>query len=295
MRGVSNSPWLAMLMSTPSPTLAPAHSATTAPMTASVTPTRSPPKITGSADGTSSSRVRWERAGAERAQHLVEQRVGGADADHGGDRDREEDDERADHDARQQSAAEPDVQQRRQGQDRHRLGGDDVRREDPLDDARTCRARCPIRIAVVAPNAKPRTTSSSVVATCSHSTPEPMARAARSSDDLRRRQDELGVAADHGHELPGRQEGGEAEQARSRCASRRPPTARPTGAARARGPRVSASRTSAASAAARGSPRQLGRPRSRQVDLDDPRHPARARRHDHHPVGQASPPRSRCG
>ena len=58
MSGVSNSPWLAMLMSTPSPTLAPAHSATTAPMTASVTPTRSPPKMTGSADGTSSSRVR---------------------------------------------------------------------------------------------------------------------------------------------------------------------------------------------------------------------------------------------
>ena len=38
------------------PACAPAHSATTAPMTASVTPTRRPPKITGSAEGISSSR-----------------------------------------------------------------------------------------------------------------------------------------------------------------------------------------------------------------------------------------------
>ena len=53
MSGVSKSPWSAMLMSTPSPLLAPAHSATTAPMTASVTPTRRPPKMTGRADGIS--------------------------------------------------------------------------------------------------------------------------------------------------------------------------------------------------------------------------------------------------
>ena len=118
MSGVSKSPWLAMLMRTPRPVAAPAHSATTAPMTASVTPTRSPPKMTGSAEGISSRRVRCAGPAPEAAQHLVEQRVGGADADHGGDGDREEDDQRADHDPRQQPAAEPDVEQRRQGQDR---------------------------------------------------------------------------------------------------------------------------------------------------------------------------------
>ena len=60
MRGVSKRPWLAMLMSTPSPgRRRTAHSATTAPMTASVTPTRRPPKMTGSADGISRRRVRW--------------------------------------------------------------------------------------------------------------------------------------------------------------------------------------------------------------------------------------------
>ena len=58
MRGVSKSPWLAMLMRTPSPLLAPAHSATTAPMTARVTPTRRPPKMTGRADGISRRVVR---------------------------------------------------------------------------------------------------------------------------------------------------------------------------------------------------------------------------------------------
>ncbi len=57
MSGVSKRPRWAMLISTPRPTLAPAHSATTAPMTDSVTPTRSPPKMTGSADGISTRRV----------------------------------------------------------------------------------------------------------------------------------------------------------------------------------------------------------------------------------------------
>ena len=61
MSGISNSDPRARLMSTPRPRSAPAHSATIAPTTASVTPTRIPPRIDGSAAGISSVVRIWRR------------------------------------------------------------------------------------------------------------------------------------------------------------------------------------------------------------------------------------------
>ena len=133
MSGVSNSPWSAMLMRMPRPTLAPAHSATTAPMTASVTPTRRPPKITGSAHGMSRWRTRkrspapidakssTSAGSTERTPTMVAIAIGKKTM-------------RAQiSDPRQQAAAEPDVEQRCQRQDRDRLRGDDIRREHALE------------------------------------------------------------------------------------------------------------------------------------------------------------------
>ena len=57
MSGMSNRDPRATLMSTPRPRSPPAHSATIAPMTASVTPTRIPPRIAGSAAGISTGRT----------------------------------------------------------------------------------------------------------------------------------------------------------------------------------------------------------------------------------------------
>ena len=53
MSGMSNREPRAMLIRTPRPDSPPAHSPTMAPITASVMPTRSPPRIAGSAAGTS--------------------------------------------------------------------------------------------------------------------------------------------------------------------------------------------------------------------------------------------------
>ena len=53
MSGMSNREPRATLISTPRPVSPPAHSATMAPITASVTPTRIPPRIAGNAAGTS--------------------------------------------------------------------------------------------------------------------------------------------------------------------------------------------------------------------------------------------------
>ena len=59
--GMSKSEPRARLTSTPRPRSAPAHSPTIAPTTASVTPTRNPPRIDGSAAGTSSVVSTWRR------------------------------------------------------------------------------------------------------------------------------------------------------------------------------------------------------------------------------------------
>src|SRR3990172_1479024 len=58
--------------------------------------------------------------------------VDGTDADHGRDGDGEEDDQRADEHLAQQPRAEPERDERRDGQDRRRLGGHEVGRKEPL-------------------------------------------------------------------------------------------------------------------------------------------------------------------
>ena len=78
-----------------------------------------------------------ERSGAERAAHLEQAAVDLADADHRRHGDREEDDERAHDDLREEAGPEPEREQRGEGEDRRRLGGDDVGRQDPLGEART--------------------------------------------------------------------------------------------------------------------------------------------------------------
>ena len=109
---------------------APAHSPTIAPTTASVTPTRRPPKMFGRAAGISSVVRIWRARRAEAAAELEQPRIDRADADHRRDRDREEDDQRADHDLAEQPRPEP---QRRAAGRATRIGiglrGDEVGRE----------------------------------------------------------------------------------------------------------------------------------------------------------------------
>ena len=154
--------------------------ATTAPMTASVTPTRSPPKITGSADGISSSRVRCEAraprlrsissssGSAERIPTMVAMAIGKKTMS-------------AQITTR---ASRPPPNQMLSNGARTRIGtawaatmyGDRTRSISTL-----LPSAMPAITAVVAPAAKPSTTSSSVLAVCSQSTPEAMARAPRST------------------------------------------------------------------------------------------------------------------
>ena len=127
----------------------------------------------------------------EAAPELEQPRVDRADADHRRDRDREEDDQRADDDLAQQPRAEPHDEQRRQHQDRDRLGRHEIRRQRAADeqvapgepvagDQRRAPARPRSRAA----------TSTIVVTKCgqtvpsSHAVDEPLA------DGLRRREDE---------------------------------------------------------------------------------------------------------
>ena len=121
-------------MSTPRPRSAPAHSPTIAPTTARVTPTRIPPRMLGRAAGISSVVRTWRRVARSDAAELEQLRVDRADADHRRDGDREEHDERADEDLAQQPRPEPQGDERGQGQDRRRLGGDEVGRQDALDE-----------------------------------------------------------------------------------------------------------------------------------------------------------------
>ena len=229
--------------------------------------------------------VSLRRRGAQRAQHLAQQRVGGADADHGGDGDREEDDQRADQDARQQPAAEPDVEQRRQGQDRAPPAPRRCTATAPARSPRSCPARRPTTMAVAAPSAKPSTISLTGWPRCAPTgCPEPMARTRPLRHHLRRR---AGCSP--------------------ACRSPRSAASRPPGSASSdedgRGeashavgrPRSELGRMDRCQrrpappppAACRGGVAgEADRSGSRQVDRDDPRHRARARRHDHDPIRQ---------
>ena len=133
--GMSNSDPRARLIRTARPLLAPAHSPTIAPTTARVTPTRMPPKMLGSAAGISSV-VRICRRVARRLRPSSSSRgVDGADPDHRGDGDREEDDQRADDDlARADPARTTDHEQRGQDEDRDGLGGNEVGRGETLEE-----------------------------------------------------------------------------------------------------------------------------------------------------------------
>ena len=126
--GKSNRQPRARLMSTPRPLSAPAHSPTMAPMTASVTPTRMPPRIWGVAAGQLQVPEYLPARGTQRAAQLEQALVHRADADHRRDRDRKEDDQRADDDLGQQTRAQPQDEQRREGQDRRRLRRDEIGR-----------------------------------------------------------------------------------------------------------------------------------------------------------------------
>ncbi len=129
---VSNKLPRARLMRTPSPRSAPAHSATIAPTTASVTPTRKPPRICGRAPGISNvHRICRRDARRLRASSISFASIG-SEADHCRDGDGKEDDQRADQHSAPQSAPEPEVDQRSQRKDRRGLGGHDVRREQSL-------------------------------------------------------------------------------------------------------------------------------------------------------------------
>ena len=98
--GVSKSEPRARLISTPRPRSAPAHSPTMAPMTASVTPTRMPPRICGSGRRQLEVAEDLPARRAQAAAELEQPRVDRADADHRRHGDREEDDQRADDDLR---------------------------------------------------------------------------------------------------------------------------------------------------------------------------------------------------
>ena len=99
----------------------------------------------------------------ERAGHLEQPGVDRPDPDHRRDRDREEHDQPADDDLARQPRPEPQGEQRGEGEDRRRLGGDDVRRDEPLDERPTGRARSRRRGRRRRRRRSPRATSTSVV------------------------------------------------------------------------------------------------------------------------------------
>ena len=148
-------------------------------MTARVTPTRSPPKMTGSADGISSSRVRCgpeaprERSisvssgSVLRMPTMVAIAIGKNTINA---------------QIATRASSPPPNQMSRSGA-RARIGtawaatmyGDRTRSMSTL-----LPSPMPVRTAVAAPTANPSTISSMVTPVCSQSTPEPMARTARS-------------------------------------------------------------------------------------------------------------------
>ncbi len=133
--GVSRMP-RARLTRKPSPRSAPTNSPTTAPMTARVTPTFRPPNQHGQRRGHFEHRERLPAAGLERAHQRTQVGLDRADADDRGDQRGKEDGQRAHQHLRQPAEAEPDDQQRGQRDDGHRLRGDDVGREDALQQRR---------------------------------------------------------------------------------------------------------------------------------------------------------------
>ena len=216
-----------------------------------------------------------------------------ADADHRGDGDREEHDQRADDDLAEQPGPEPQREQRGEGEDRDRLGGHEVRRGEALDeraprehvadDERRARPR----------RRSPSATSTSVVAKCGQIVP---------SGQARRRTAPATVSGG------GRMNGGQpadqrrspARPARRRRTPRRPGTSRARsrrelaprraddGARRVRVASVEVAEVARISCAVRdtaASSRSAivrGRGRSTGMSADDP---ARARRQDDDPVG----------
>src|SRR5215212_9926158 len=75
-------------------------------------------------------------ARAERPPELEQAAVDRSQPDEGRDRDREEDDQAADHDLREQVGPEPQGEERGEREDRDGLRGDEIRRDQPLDQAR---------------------------------------------------------------------------------------------------------------------------------------------------------------
>ena len=156
---------------------------------------------------------------AERAAELEQPGIDRPDADHRGDRDREEHDQGADHDLADEARPEPQREQRREREDRRRLGRDEIRREHPLDE-RAARER----VADEERRARrrrrsPSATSTSVAAKCGSMVPSGQAVDEPRDDGLGRRQDERRVAADDDDRLPG--------ERRTRRARRRPGAATP--------------------------------------------------------------------
>ena len=123
----------ARLIRTPRPWFAPAHS-----------PTRAPDDRERHANAHAAEDVRQRGRDLEREQDLAtgrpqapaeleQARIHRADPDHRRDGDREEHDQGADHHLAEKPVAKPQDQQRRKREDRDRLGGDQVGRQQPFD------------------------------------------------------------------------------------------------------------------------------------------------------------------
>ena len=277
MSGVSKSPWLAMLMRTPTPGVAGGR-----PFGDDGADDRERHPDPKAAEDHRQGRRNLEEprslggARAEAAEDLVEKRVGRADADHRGDRDREEDDERADHDPGGEPAAEPDVEQRRERQDRDRLRGDDVGREGALDEE-ALRQRDPD------PDGDRRADDEAEDdLEQRHADVRPEDAGADGPDpslhhDLGCRKDVFRQVADDGHELPDREEDRQADDGR-RDSLHAAPTSDVSdhGRSSSAWTDASASRTSAATAAARGSAvTTTGRGRGRSTSTTRATRPGR--------------------
>ena len=103
-------------------------------MTASVTPTRMPPRIWGRAAGSSRWANTCQRRGAQASGQLEQPRVDRADPDHRRDGDREEHDQRADHDLGRSPVPNHSTSSGASARIGRGLRGDEVRRQQALRD-----------------------------------------------------------------------------------------------------------------------------------------------------------------
>ena len=189
MSGMSNREPRAMLIRTPRPCSPPAHSPTIAPMTASVTPTRMPPRIAGSAAGTSTrvidlparrpgscGAISSRRGSTDRMPTIVATATGKKTISV------------QMTSLRRQAGAEPEGDERRQGEDGRRLGGDEVRAEQPLGEAASGRGTMPDdERDDRARSRSPAGPRPACVRTCGHIVPSAQARTKRSSHGVRAR------------------------------------------------------------------------------------------------------------